>query len=210
MATLTKRKPRSSPTKLLTTQEFLALPPDEEYESALIYGRMIIMPRPRPKHNDFLHDLGEILKRWIRHMKMGRLFFDNDLILDEENALVYAPDLMFLSSDNADQYRDEMIFAPVDLCVEILSPSERPSLQLRKYRDYEKHGIRWFWVIDPSAEEPTLTEYELVDGLYECRAEVAGDQWFEPGLFPGLTFRLPQLLAGDLKAAVKGKAKRLM
>jgi hypothetical protein len=49
-----------------------------------------------------------------------------------------------------------------------------------------------------------------VNGRYECRSEIVGDQWFEPGLFPGLVFRLPQLLEGDLKAAVKGKAKKLM
>jgi Uma2 family endonuclease len=154
--------------------------------------------------------LGELLRRWIRHLKLGVLFFDNDLILDEDAALVYAPDLTFLLTENEANYRDEMVFAPVDLCVEILSPSERPSLQLRKYRDYEKHGIRWFWVIDQNSEQPTLTEYELVDGFYECRTEIVGDEWFEPGQFRGLAFRLPQLLAGDLKAAVKGNAKRLM
>jgi Uma2 family endonuclease len=210
MAILTKRKPKSHAPKLMTTQEFLALPPDENCETALIYGRMIVMPRPRPKHNRSILFLGSVLHNWVSSLKSGLVFIDNDLILDAENALVYAPDLIFVSKENEEQYRDEMIFAPVDLCVEILSPSERPSLQLRKYRDYEKHGIRWFWVIDQNSDEPTLTEYQLVNGLYECRAEIVGDQWFEPGLFPGLTFRLPQLLAGDLKGAVKGKAKRLM
>ena len=212
MAMLTKRKPKAkSPIpKRMTTREFLALPPDELCESALIYGRMIVMPKPRPEHNDFLHDLGEILKRWIRHLNLGRLFFDCDLILDEENSLVYAPDLMFLLKENEGRYRNGWVFGPTDLCIEILSPTERPYLQKRKFTEYEKYGISWFWVIDPDGEHPTLAEYELVDGLYECRTEIVGDQWFEPGLFPGLTIRLPSLLAGDLKAAVKGKAKRLM
>jgi Uma2 family endonuclease len=210
MATLLKPKSQSAKKTRMTTREFLALPPDEHCETELIYGEVVVMAKPRPKHNDLLNDLGTLLKRWTRHTKLGRVFFDSDMILDEENALVYAPDLMFLSNENAENYRDELVYGPVDLCVEILSPSNRPYLQERKFADYESYGIAWYWVIDPNTEEPTLREHQLVNGRFECRSEIAGDEWFEPGLFPGLVFRLPPLLEGDLKAAVKGKAKRLM
>ncbi len=107
-------------------------------------------------------------------------------------------------------YRNEKIYAPVDLCVEMLSPSERPYLQRRKFADYEKYRISWYWIIDAAAEQPRLEEHQLIEGHYELRSEIAGDEWFEPGLFPGLVFRLPQVLQGDLKAAVKGKGKKLM
>jgi Uma2 family endonuclease len=194
----------------MTVRQYLALPPDKHCETELIYGEMVVMPKPRPRHNQLLHDLGELLKRWIRHMKLGMIFFDNDMILSERDELVYAPDLMFLSKENANRYRNELVFGPVDLCVEILSPANRANLQERKFADYEAYGIPWYWIIDPNAEQPTLRENQLVDGLYERRSDVVGAQWFEPGLFPGLVFRLPPLLEGDLKAAVKGKAKRLM
>ena len=210
MATLTKPKPKPAKKTRMTVREFLALPPDEHCETELIYGEMIVMPKPRPKHNRMLYRLGHIVDQWVYHLQLGTVFFDNDMILDENNALVYALDLMFLANENADRYRDELVFGPVDLCVEILSPSNRPNLQERKFADYERHGIPWYWVIDPHAEQPTLRENHLIEGRYECRSEIVGDQWFEPGLFPGLVFRLPPLLEGDLKAAVKGKAKKLM
>ena len=203
-------KPKPLLKKRMTTQEYLALGETEHCETLLIYGEMIVMANPTPKHNRLLHDLGEIIRRWIRHMKLGQVFFDNDLILDEENALVYAPDLMFLANEHLDQYHDELVYGPVDLAIEILSPSERPFLQRRKFTDYERYAIPWYWIIDPNAENPSLAEHQLVNGRYECRSEIVGTQWFEPGLFPGFAFRLPQLLAGDLKAAVKGKAKKLM
>ncbi len=210
MATLTKPRPKPAKKIRMTVREFLALPPDEHCESELIYGEMIVMPKPRPKHNRAIYYLGHIIDRWVYHFRLGTVFFDNDLILDEENALVYAPDLMFLCKENQGRYRNELVFGPVDLAVEILSPSNRPYIQERKFADYEHYGIPWYWVIDPNAEEPTLRENQLVDGIYVCRSEIVGAQWFEPGLFPGLVFRLPPLLEGDLKAAVKGKAKRLM
>jgi Uma2 family endonuclease len=203
-------KPRLPKKTRMTVREYFAIPTDEPYETLLIYGKLITMPRPRPKHNRLIFDLGQVIDRWIRHMKSGMMFIDNDLILDEENALVYAPDLMFLANEHLDQYHDELVYGPVDLCIEILSPSERPYLQNRKFTDYERYGIKWYWVINPNAEEPTLQEHQLVNDRYECRSEIVGDQWFEPGLFPGLVFRLPPLLECDLKAAVKGKAKKWM
>jgi Uma2 family endonuclease len=118
--------------------------------------------------------------------------------------------LFFLATDNLYRLKKGKVYGVADLVIEILSPSERPFLQNRKFTDYERCGIPWYWIIDPLADIPTLAEHQLVDGRYECRSEIAGEQWFEPGLFPGLVFRLPQLLAGDLKAAVKGKAKKLM
>ena len=95
-----------------------------------------------------------------------------------------------------------------DLCIDIIDPSDRSFVLSRQFTDYERYGITWYWMLDPRQQR--LDEYELMNGKYECRSEIVGDEWFEPGLFPGLVFRLPPLLEGDLKAAVKGKAKRLM
>jgi Uma2 family endonuclease len=203
-------KPKPIKKTRMTVKEYFALPTDEPCETLLIYGELITMPRPKPKHNRSIHFLGHILDRWTVHLDLGMVFFDNDLILDEEADLVYAPDLMFLLKKHLNQYRNELVYGPVDLAIEILSPSERPYLQQRKFADYEAYGIPWYWIIDPTGDEPTLQEHQLTNGRYEIRGEIVGDQWFERGLFPGLVFRLPPLLKGDLKAAVKGKAKKLM
>jgi Uma2 family endonuclease len=194
----------------MTVREFLALPDDEDYRTELIFGKMIVMSKPGADHNDLLNDLGQMLKRWVRFLGLGRICFDIDMILDAKKALVYAPDLLFLATENLDRLKKGKVHGLADLVIEILSPSDRPFLQNRKFTDYESFGIPWYWMIDPLADIPTLAEHQLVDGRYECRSEIAGEEWFEPGLFPGLVFRLPQLLAGNLKAAVKGKAKKLM
>ncbi|MSU78283.1 MAG: Uma2 family endonuclease [Gemmataceae bacterium] len=208
MATLIKTKPKNR-TKM-TVREYLALPTDDHCQTELVYGEMIVMPKPKPKRNRAIFYLGQVIDRWVAYYRLGMTFFDSDMVLDEIHGLVYAPDLLFIATENLSCYRDDTIFGPVDLAVEILSPSERPYLQQRKFADYEAYGIPWFWVIDPNGDEPKLREHELVDGIYECRSEIVGADWFSPGLFPGLTFRLPPLLTGDIKAAVKGKAKRLM
>jgi Uma2 family endonuclease len=208
MKSLVKPKPAKKPR--MTTREYLALPPDEHCHTELIYGEMMVVPKLKPKHNRAAFYLGQVVDRWVCHFKLGMMFFHSDMILDENKALVYAPNLLFLLKENENRYRDELIFGPVDLCVEILPSSERLFRQNRKYTDYERYGIPWYWIIDPNGAQPTLEEHQLVQGRFECRTEIVGDQWFEPGLFPGLIFRLPPLLKGDLKAAVKGKGKKLM
>lgn len=196
--------------KQLSVREFLALPPDEQGRSELVYGAHVVSPSPSEFHNDLAHLLGEILRRWTQHHKLGKVGYDVDMILNEEDDLVYRPDLWFVSESNEKRRQGGRLFGAADLCVEILSASDKPWLRNRKFSDYESYGVSWYWVIWQNADPPFIEEYELRSGVYVLRSEVTGDVWFEPGLFPGLVFSLPRLMEGDLKKAVKGKAKKLV
>jgi Uma2 family endonuclease len=196
-----------SKARRMSAEQFLS-GPSEDFKSELIYGEKLMCPRPSDQHQDLLHDLGELLKRWARAAKLGKVSYDIDMVLDELKDLVYAPDLLFVLRQNEQRRREGRLYGPADLCVEILSPSDNARVRRRKFTDYERYGVPWYWIINP--ETQTLEENELVEGVYACRTEVGGDDWFEPGLFPGLQFRLAPLLDGDLKAAVRGKAKRLV
>ena len=193
----------------LTTAEYLATPTDGP-RSELIYGEVVMAARPSDEHQDLVYALGHVLRRWTEHEKLGKLSFEIDMVLDEEKRLVYSPDLLFLTKAHAARRRDGRVYGPADLCVEILSPSDKPWVQRRKYSDYERYGVRWYWIVQPDPANPALEENELVGGVFVPRTEVAGDMWFSPGLFPGLAFRLHPLLQGDARAAVKGKTKKLM
>jgi Uma2 family endonuclease len=206
MATTASRTTRR---RHVSLAEYLAMPEDA-CRTELIYGEIVMAASPTDPHQDWLHCLGELLRRWTRHRKLGKICFDLDMILDEEKALVYRPDLMFLLAANLNRRKQGRVFGPADLCIEILSASDRPWVQGRKFADYEQYGVPWYWTIQPDPEQPILEEHQLVKGRYLTRTEVSGSAWFAPGLFPGLIFRLPPLLEGDLKAAVKGQAKRLM
>jgi Uma2 family endonuclease len=194
----------------MTTEEYLALPVDDE-RTELIYGEVVVSPGATWEHNDVVYFLRHIVGRWADHFELGKVCFDVDMVLDAARDLVYRPDLLFLTKAHLARRKRGRVFGPADLCVEVLSPSDRPRIQNRKFADYESNGVSWYWIVRPDPESPSIEEHELAGGKYVCRAEVTGDAWFAPGLFPGLAFRLPPLLAGEpLKAAVKGKAKKLM
>jgi Uma2 family endonuclease len=205
MATVPRPKPARESVSL---EGFLSGPSRGKPE--LVYGEVIVRPRRTEAHHDLVHDLGELLKRWTRFWELGKVSYDLDMVLDGEKNLAYSPDLLFVAKDHEDRRRQGRVYGPADLCVEVFLPSDKTYLMGRKFSDYRRYGVTWYWIIDPDPQEPTLEENQLVEGDYVYRSEITGNAWFEPGLFPGLQFRLPPLLAGDLKGAVKGKAKKLV
>lgn len=200
---------RSTPARM-RLDEYFELPPGEGQRTELVFGECVVTPPPAEEHSDFVHALGEILRRWVKHHGLGKIAIEINMVLDQRSSLAYAPDITFVAQENDARRKKGRIYGPADLCVEVFSPSDRPWLRNRKFADYESYGVKWYWAIDPDPAEPRLEEYELALGSYVSRAEITGSDWFQPGLFPGLYLRLPPLAHHDLAGAVKGKAKRLV
>jgi Uma2 family endonuclease len=190
-----------------TLKEYLAGPPDE-FKAELIYGVKVMCPSPTAQHQDATFNITLLLRRWVLAKGLGRVNFDLDMVLDEANDLAYRPDVLYVAKENEARWQQGRVFGPADLCVEILSPSERPHRQRRKFADYERYAVPWYWIIDQ--EKMTIEENQLVGTSFQLRAEIEGDNWFAPGLFPGLEFQLRPLIEGDLKAAVRGEVAAMV
>ncbi|MCS7166636.1 MAG: Uma2 family endonuclease [Gemmatales bacterium] len=195
----------------LTLAEYLAGPEDDRFME-LIDGVLYMSPAPASWHQSFEGRLFTLLDRWVSYHVLGWVWFDVDMVLAEEPPVVYRPDIVFLAQQHAERHRDYRIYGPADLCVEILSPSDRPSVVLKKHEHYARFGVPWYWEITGGPSGPwRIVEYQLsARRQYRVQQEKTGQEWFEPGIFPGLVFRLDKLAAGEFKAAVKGKAKRLV
>lgn len=188
-------------------EDYLAGPADE-LKTELIYGERVVCPSPTFEHQEVAHNLTHLLRVWVKAGDLGRVSHDLDMVLDDIKNLVYRPDILYVAKEHGSRWQRGRLFGPADLAVEVLSSSDKPSLQRRKFADYERYAVAWYWIFDP--DKRTIEENQLVGDAYQCRIELEGDAWFEPGLFPGLRLRLPALLAGDLKAAVQGDAASLV
>src|SRR6266545_3571774 len=154
-----------APVRRMTTQDYLSGSPDE-FKSELIYGELVVSPSPTDEHQGLQLDLGSLLRRWTRAHDLGQVWHDLDMVLDEFKDLVYRPDLLFLAKEHQGRRKKGRVLGPADLCVEILSPSDKPHIQRRKFSDYERYGVGWYWVVDPEAA--TLEENQLSDGVFVC------------------------------------------
>jgi Uma2 family endonuclease len=107
------------------------------------------------------------------------------------------PDLTFLATEHLDRMTDEGLIAGApDLVIEISSPSTRHRDRVTKLHAYREAGVPWYWIVDP--DDLIIEEYRLTPEGYLVAQSVATGDDFEPGLFPGLTISLAELLGVSL------------
>jgi Uma2 family endonuclease/DNA-binding XRE family transcriptional regulator len=103
----------------------------------------------------------------ISHQAISKNLFIQifDFLKDKPCEVFYAPVCVRLNADKADdtvlvpdilvvcdetKYEDGFtVVGPPDLVVEILSPSTALHDWNRKYQQYEKYGVKEYWIVDP-------------------------------------------------------------
>ncbi|MFB9277026.1 Uma2 family endonuclease [Cohnella cellulosilytica] len=75
------------------------------------------------------------------------LYSPVDVYLDEENQ--FQPDLVYVLHENAAIIKPERIEGIPDLVVEILSPSTSRNDKIGKKRQFERFGLKEYWIVDP-------------------------------------------------------------
>jgi Uma2 family endonuclease len=115
----------------------------------LIWGVVREPPSPRWGHQAVVTHLSALLDRHVRAHRLGRICVSPiDVVLDEMNALVVQPDVVFVSHERMPIVRQRVFGAP-DLTIEVLSfgtAHRDRSEKLAWYRDY---GVRECWLVDP-------------------------------------------------------------
>src|SRR4051794_29074029 len=176
--------PQSRP---LTRSDLDALP-DDGHRYELIDGVLIVTPAPSWQHQTIVGEIHVLLHAACpAHLQVLLAPFDVVLALNT----VVQPDL--LVARRSDLTLRDLPTAPV-LAVEVLSPSTRLiDLSLKRAR-YERSGVPAYWVVDP--ERPSITAFDLCDGVYAETAAVVGEDTFRPTAPYDLEI-VPAQLLGD-------------
>ncbi len=172
----------------MNSDQFAALPESQQYLE-LIDGKVVMSPKPRPRHQRFVGRLIAVLNPWLDQHGLGDLFPETEMRVSDD--WTPAPDLSFVRTDHLDRVGETQILGPVDLAVEVLSPSNENTDRDDKFAAYARFGIDWYWIVD--LRRRVLEEYERVGDAYGNRVDCPFDQPFSPRLFPGLTIDLARL-----------------
>jgi Uma2 family endonuclease len=155
----------------------------------LLDGEVLMAARPTPYHQHFVFELGVVLRQWMKAKRLGRILLDTLMKIDD--IWTPAPDLCFLKTRHLRRVQRKRIVGPVDLTVEVLSPSDEEADRETKFAAYARFGIPWYWIVD--LERRILEEYERVGPACGNRVEAPFDEPFAPRLFPGLVIDLAAL-----------------
>ncbi|MCK6577875.1 MAG: Uma2 family endonuclease [Anaerolineae bacterium] len=100
-----------------------------------------------------------------------------DVVLDDAN--VVQPDVLWIAPEGAhcsvDETTGRLRGAP-DLVVEVLSPTSGYRDRRTKFRLYELHDVREYWLVDP--REKLITVWTLREGRYELLDTYAENETF--------------------------------
>jgi Uma2 family endonuclease len=144
----------------MSADEFLRLPGGAcNYE--LINGVVMMSPSPKPRHRRVAMNIATQIGIYLLEHPVGEVLAEIDVHLGrgpEGGDLVYRPELVFIRSERLRKMRDQISGAP-DLVVEVVSRGSRRLDSETKKADYERCGVREYWLIDP--ERKAMAFYRL-------------------------------------------------
>lgn len=169
-----------------TAADYLARTPENPPWHELIDGCLVEEPSAGFDHQSIQGEIFGLLWMWNRKAKRGRIISaPMDLILSRHDVL--QPDILFIDARRMAIVKDDRIWGPADLVVEILSPSDSNRTLLQKKSIYGRTGVKEFWRVDPPAETIQVFRF-AVDRVNPVQTVGPGDRLTSP-LLPG--FKLP-------------------
>lgn len=167
-------------TRILTYEEWLALPPVEDGTDEVVKGELRFMPPTRQPHAEIIRRLTRIFDRQLNEQQaaiygsnLGLMTSRDPLTCRSPGVVVYLLKSMVL--------RDGLHWSAPGLIIEVLSPAENRRRQNEKLADYASIGVPEVWFVSPEAQ--TVEVLLLKDGEY-ARSGLFAEGSLQPTQFP--------------------------
>ncbi|NWG16822.1 MAG: Uma2 family endonuclease [Chloroflexi bacterium] len=101
------------------------------------------------------------------------------------------PDLQIILKDNPGTLTETYMDGPADICIEVVSAESVARDHGDKFEEYEKGGVREYWIVDPIRSEGRF--YRRSDeGIFLRQTEDA-EGFYRTPLLPGFALHVPTL-----------------
>ncbi|MBE3588882.1 MAG: Uma2 family endonuclease [Thermoanaerobacteraceae bacterium] len=176
------------PKELYTYDDYARLPEGAPYQ--LIGGKLVMTPSPSTFHQFVLvRLLGHLLNYQAKENKGAVLVSPLDVYFNQEET--FQPDIIFISKERSHIIEHNKINGAPDLVVEILSPSTAYYDLRKKYRVYERYGVKEYWIVDP--EDETVEIYLNHDGRFLMHQHVKRQGVASSVILDGFNVELAEL-----------------
>jgi len=157
---------------VLTYKEYEALPADgRRYE--IHDGELSVTPAPSPRHQTTSRNLFTALHAYVSARGLGEVWYAPFDVILADTAIVQ-PDIIYVERARLDVVSARGVEGPPTLAVEIFSLSTTLTARVTKPRLYARHGVPYFWLVDP--EGRMIDAFVLGPDGYALAARVSGRQ----------------------------------
>lgn len=178
-----------------TYQEYLALE-DEPRIVEWDAGEIIEHMPPTDQHQSLVRFLIGLLNDYVELLRLGRVQVAPFEVKLWPEGPSREPDILFVSNERLEQLGPKRFLGGPDLVVEVVSTSSARADRVEKFLEYERAGVREYWVIDPRHGKEQADFYQLNDAGHYVPVALDEQGVFVSGVLPG--FRLaPATLWGQ-------------
>ncbi|MCA9970897.1 MAG: Uma2 family endonuclease [Anaerolineales bacterium] len=161
-------------------------------------GEVITYMPPLDVHQDLVQFLSHLLNAFVQTLGLGIVRFAPLEVKLWPDGPSREPDVLFVSTVNRDRLTAKRFVGGPDLVIEIVSPSSVTADRVDKFREYERAGVREYWLIDPRPHQEQAEFYVLgEDGAY-YPAPIAADGVYHATILPGFWLQLDWLRQPEL------------
>jgi Uma2 family endonuclease len=189
---VSQRESRSVPptNRLISAEEYGEHP--EWGPGELIRGKVVQLSNPKQIHGVLMLEIGGRIREFIRGKNLGTAFCgDAGIVLERDPDTIRGPDVGFISRNRMPKAAQQKYFeiAP-ELCIEIVSPSDRWTEITEKVDMYIGKGVVLVWVIDPIARQAHVYRKGRETRLIEQTSALDGED-----VLPGFSLPLEEIFS---------------
>lgn len=192
---------KDHPTQIVLTQEnrisyeeFLArydeFAGSEAGGAEWVDGELIKTSPASDKHQDLVAFLAAILRIFVEIKDLGAVRFSPFQMKAAFRPSGREPDIIFVARENLNRLKPTYLDGAADVAVEIISPESQTRDRGDKFYEYEKGGVREYWLIDPARKQAEF--YRLDEnGIYQ--SVPLADGVFRSAVIEGFNLRVEWL-----------------
>lgn len=134
------------PLRKLTWEDIKDLP-ESHGRTELVDGELIVSPTPSLRHQLICDRLAVRLSASVAGQ--GGALFARPIHVILSEHVHYEPDLCYFAPGRRLDLEAAYAEGAPDLVIEVISESNRSHDTVVKFRDYERYGVREYWLVDP-------------------------------------------------------------
>lgn len=168
---------------------------DPDVRAEWVDGEVILMSPEGWENVNFITWLSSIMRVYVEDNDLGVVMGRDMLIRLPNQDRLRGPDMQFIAKDRVGIIGATVVVGAPDLVIESVSPTSVARDWRTKYGEYEKAGIREYWVFDPISKH--VEAYALQKNKkYVAIKELDGR--ISSGVIKGFYFRPKWLTAAKL------------
>lgn len=183
----------------VSAEEYMAHYAHDYYE--WVKGELQPMSPITRRHDDLSAYLRDLFRAYFALKPIGSIWQAPFVMRVDATESRREPDLQIVLNTNPGQLTDTAMIGPADICIEIVSPESVARDYGEKFAEYEKSGVKEYWVIDPIRRTARFHRLNG-EGVYQPIMQ-DDDGNYESPLLPGLKLHVATLWQEPLPDILK-------